>query len=58
MVHHDCMLKVYKWMGIPSNVCRAVEEIMKKWKIRIEIHVDGKTLKIQSGVPGGCYRAN
>ena len=25
MVHHDWMLRVYEWMGIPKSVCKVIE---------------------------------
>lgn len=42
MVRHDWILKVYGWMGVPENVCRLVENLMKKWMIKLEIRVDGE----------------
>ena len=40
-VHHDLTLKVYRWMGLPDDVCRLIEELMKKWKTRLEVWKDG-----------------
>ena len=36
-VHHDWMIRVYEWIGIPRNVIRLIEELMSKWKTRLEI---------------------
>ena len=36
-VHHDWMIRVYEWIGIPRNVIRLTEELMSKWKTRLEI---------------------
>ena len=41
-VHHDWMLKVYSWMGIPVNVISLLRELMKRWKTRLEIWSNGK----------------
>ena len=41
-VHHDWMLRVYSWMGIPVNVISLLWELMKKWKTRLEIWSNGK----------------
>ena len=36
-VHHDWMIRVYEWFGIPRNVIRLIQELMSKWKTRLEI---------------------
>ena len=36
-VHHDRMIRVYEWIGIPRNVIRLIQELMSKWKTRLEI---------------------
>ena len=36
-VHHDWMIRVYEWIGIPRNVIRLIQELMSKWKTRLEI---------------------
>ena len=36
-VHHDWMVRVYEWIGIPRNVINLITELMKKWKMRLEI---------------------
>ena len=41
-VHHDWMLQVYSWMGIPVNVILLLQELMKKWKTRLEMWSNGK----------------
>lgn len=44
MVHHDWMLRVYRWMGIPENVISLLKELMLKWKTRLELLSDGKQM--------------
>ena len=36
-VHHDWMIRVYDWIGIPRNVIRLIVDLMSKWKTRLEI---------------------
>ena len=36
-VHHDWMIRVYDWIGIPRNVIRLIVDLMGKWKTRLEI---------------------
>jgi len=36
-VHHDWMLKVYRWMGFPEDVVKVIEHMMKGWKTKLEI---------------------
>ena len=36
-VHHDWMIRVYEWIGISENVIKLIEELMDKWKTRLEI---------------------
>ena len=36
-VHHDWMIRVYDWIGIPRNVIRLIVDLMSKWKMRLEI---------------------
>ena len=42
MVHHDWMLRVYEWMGIPKSVCKVIEQLMVRWKTRLEVFDQGK----------------
>ena len=42
MVHHDCMLRVYEWMGIPKSVCKVIEQLIVRWKTRLEVFDQGK----------------
>ena len=35
--HHDWMLRVYKWIGIPDDVITLLNSIIGKWKSRLEI---------------------
>ena len=41
-VHHDWMLRVYTWIGIPTNVITLLRELMRKWKTRLEIWNNGE----------------
>ena len=36
-VHHDWMLRVCQWTGIPREVVQLVSVLMEKWKTRLEI---------------------
>ena len=45
MIHHDCMLRVYEWMGIERKVWNVIEEVMKKWKPRLEVRNRNKLLR-------------
>ena len=48
MVHHDWMLRVYEWMGIPKSVCKVIEQLMVRWKTRLEVFGQGKKKKVIS----------
>ena len=39
-VHHDWMIRVYEWIGIPRSVIKLIKELMRKWKTRLEIWSD------------------
>ena len=41
-VHHDWMLRVYKWIGIRDNAITLLSSLMGKWKTRLEIWKDGR----------------
>ena len=41
-VHHDWMIRVYEWIGIPNSVIKLVKMLMRKWKTRLEIWRDGE----------------
>ena len=41
-VHHDWMLRVYSWMGLPVNVISLLRQLMRYWKTRLEIWNEGK----------------
>ena len=43
-VHHDWMLRVYHWIGIPKEVITLSSQLMEKWKIRLEIWSRGEKL--------------
>ena len=36
-VHHDWMLRVYRWIGIPDEVMKLISNLMELWKTRLEI---------------------
>ena len=60
MVHHDFMIMVYRWMGIPEKVCKLLETLMSMWKTRLEINVKGserKTSRLQGRIQGGATGA-
>ena len=42
MVHHDWMIRVYEWMGVPSKVCNILDGLMRLWKTKLEVYVDGQ----------------
>ena len=60
-VHHDWMLRVYNWTGIPGHVIRLLSDLMRKWKTIPEIWSDGKKkisrwIKIKCGfLQGDSY---
>lgn len=41
-VHHEWMLKVYNWMGFPEKVVGLINQVMKTWKTKLEVSIDGK----------------
>ena len=41
-VHHDWMIRVYEWIGIPTVVISLLRELMNKWKTRLELWKDGE----------------
>ena len=41
-VHHDRILRVYKWIRIPDNVITRLISLMRKWKTRLKIWKDPK----------------
>ena len=43
-VHHDWMLRVYHWIGIPKEVITLISQLMEKWKTRLEIWSRGEKL--------------
>ena len=44
-VHHDWMLRVYQWIGIPIKVIELLQKLMSKWKTRLEITYKGEKIK-------------
>ena len=47
-VHHDWMLRVYEWIGIPNEVINLISQLMKMWKTRLEIWSEGKKVTSRS----------
>ena len=45
--HHDWMIRVYEWIGIPKQLIQLIEQLMSKWKTRLEVWNDGE--KMMSG---------
>ena len=43
-VHHDCMIRVYEWIGIPKQLIQLIEQLMSKWKTRLEVWNDGEKM--------------
>ena len=43
-VHHDWMLRVYKWIGIPDEVIELISNLMELWKPRLEIWSKGEKM--------------
>ena len=43
-VHHNWMLRVYHWIGIPKEVITLISQLMEKWKTRLEIWSRGEKL--------------
>ena len=43
-VHHEWMIRVYEWIEIPKSVIKLIKELMKKWKMQLEISSDGKKM--------------
>ena len=41
-VHHDWMLRVYKWVGIPDEMIELISNLMELWKTRLEIWSKGE----------------
>ena len=60
-VHHDWMLRVYQWVGIPDEVIRLISNLRELWKTRLEIWSKGEKMasrwiKISFGfLQGGSY---
>ena len=43
-VHHDWMLRVYRWMRIPEDVIKVIERLMQNWKTTLEVNIDGRKM--------------
>ena len=41
-VHHDWILRVHHWIGIPKEVITLISQLMEKWKTRLEIWSGGE----------------
>ena len=42
--HHDWMLRVYRWIGIPDEVIKLISSLMELWKTRLEIWSKGEKI--------------
>ena len=45
IVHHDCSLRLYEWMGIVEKVRKVIEELMKRWRIHLEVKAGNTMMK-------------
>ena len=57
-VHHDWMLRVYEWIGIPKEAIELICQMMSLWKTRLEIwnereKVISRWIEIQCGFMQG-----
>ena len=43
-VHHDWMIRVYGWIGIPKEVIQLISQLMSKWRTRLEIWNEGEKI--------------
>ena len=43
-MHHDWMIRVYEWIGIPKQLIQIIEQLMRKWKTRLEVWNDGENM--------------
>ena len=43
--HHDWMLRVYQWIGVPDEVIKLISNLMELWKTRLEIWINGEKMK-------------
>ena len=41
-VHHNWILRVHNWIGIPKEVITLISQFMEKWKTRLEIWSRGE----------------
>ena len=42
--HHDWMLRVYQWIGVPDEVVKLISNLMELWKTRLEIWSKGEKM--------------
>jgi hypothetical protein len=38
-VHHDWVLRVFEWIGVPATIRAIVEHMMSHWRTRLEVRV-------------------
>jgi len=43
-VHYDRLTRVYEWIAIPRSVIKLIDELMSRWKTRLEIWNEGKKM--------------
>ena len=55
-VHHDWMLRVYKWIGIPDEVIELISNLMEFWKTRLERWSKGEKRQIDGSTYVDSYK--
>ena len=43
-VHHDWMLRVYRWLAIPDEVTKLISNLMELWTTKLEIWSKGEKM--------------
>ena len=60
-VHHDWMVMVYDWMGVPKPLINVLRKLMSSWKTRLELNagnhkVQSRWIRIRCGfLQGDSY---
>ena len=45
-VHHDWMLRVYRWIGIPDEVIKLISNLMELWRLGWRSGARGKRWQV------------
>ena len=45
-VHHDWMLRVYRWIGIPDEVIKLISNLMELWRLGWRSGAKGKRWQV------------